>query len=91
VDFCDQKLWTYTEVEKLLGVAILVEVAEIISEKDLQNKKRKRWMYLTLSILAVALFCSALYYTYVTPELRALAGGFLDGPTDLAATLLSLQ
>ena len=68
-----------------------MEVAEIISEEDLQNRKRKRWIHLTLSILAVALFCSALYYTYVTPELSALAGGYLDGLTDLSATLLSLQ
>ena len=91
VDLFDQKLWTHTEVEKLLGAPVLVEVAEIISEKDLQNRKRKRRIHLTLSILAVALFCSALYYTYVHPELRALVGGYLNGLTNLAATLLSLQ
>jgi len=91
VDLCDQKLWTHTEVERLLGAPVLVEVAEIVSEEDLQNRKRKRWIHLTLSILAVALFLAALYYTFVNPELRALVGGYLNGLTELAATLLSLQ
>jgi len=83
--------WTRTEVEELLRTPVLVEVAEIVSEEDLQNRKRKRWIYLTLSILTVALFLAALYYAYVNPELRALVGRYLNGITDLAATLLSLQ
>jgi len=91
VDLFDQKLWTHTEVEKLLGTPVLGEVAEIVSEEDLQNRKKKRWIHLTLSILTVALFLAALYYAYVTPELRALVGGYLNDLTELAATLLSLQ
>ena len=91
VDLFDQRLWTHAEVEKLLGAPVLVEVAEIVSEEDLQTRKRKRWIHLTLSILTVALFLAALYYTYVTPELRALVGGYLDDLTELAATFLSLK
>ena len=91
VDLFDQKLWTHTEVEKLLGAPVLVEVAEIISQQDRQSRKRRRWVHLILSIVTVALLLAALYYTYVNPELRALVGGYLNGITELAATLLSLQ
>jgi len=91
VDLFDQKLWTHTEVETLLGTPVLVEVAEIFTEEDLQNRKRKRWIHFTLSILAVGVFCSALYYASVNPDLRALMGRYLHDLTESAAALLSLQ
>jgi len=91
VDLFDQKLWTHTEVETLLGAPVLVEVAEIITEEDLQNRKRKRRIHVTLSILTSGVFCAALYYAYVDPELRALMGRYVNDLTELAAALLSLQ
>jgi len=91
VDLFDQKLWTHTEVETLLGAPVLVEVAEIITEEDLQNRKSKRRIQFTLSILTIGVFGAAFYYAYVNPELRALVGRYLNDFTELAATLLSLQ
>ena len=51
VDFFDQKLWTPTEVEKLLGVPVLIEIPEIVTEADFQSRKRQRLRYLLLSFV----------------------------------------
>jgi len=91
VDLCDQKLWTHSEVEELLGTPILVEIAEIISDEDLQIKRRKRWINLSLSLVAAGTLFIGLYGVWVIPELRALVGRYLNGLTELAATLLKLQ
>jgi polysaccharide chain length determinant protein (PEP-CTERM system associated) len=53
VDFTSQKLWTQSEVEKLLGVPVLVEIPEILTEEEDRTRKRKhvRSNLLFLSVL----------------------------------------
>lgn len=71
-DFADQKFWTQAEVEELLGVPVLVEIPEIVVEKDILQRKKKRRM-LAGSLLASALvLSSSIYYVYwVNLELRS--------------------
>ena len=71
-DLVDQKLWTYAEVEELLGTAVLAEIPEIVVEEDVENNKRRRRKKLVL-LFAIALTLSGfIYYVYfVNLELRS--------------------
>lgn len=71
VDFIDQRVWSYREVEQLLGVPVIAEIPEIVSEKDLHlRKKEMRW-----KVAAYAAFCFAcviaVYLVYATPGIRS--------------------
>ena len=91
VDLFDQKLWTTTEVEKLLGVPVLIEIPEIVTEADLQSRKRQRLKYLVLSFVTTGIFFAAIFSVYTNPELKALTGRYFQHITDLAASSLNLQ
>jgi hypothetical protein len=91
VDFFSQKLWTSTEVEKLLGVPVLIEIPEIVTEADLQSRKRQRLKYLVLSFVTTGIFFAAIFSVYTNPELKALTGHYFHQITDLAASSLNLQ
>lgn len=91
VDLFDQKLWTHTEVEKLLGVPVLIEIPEIVTEADLQSRKRQRLRHLLLSFVTTGIFCAAIFSVYTNPELKALTSRYFHQITDLAASSLKLQ
>ncbi len=91
VDLFDQKLWTHTEVEKLLGVPVLIEIPEIVTEADLQSRKRRRLRYVLLSCVTTGIFLAAIFSVYTNPELKALTGHYFHQITDLAASRLNLQ
>ena len=91
VDLFDQKLWTDIEVERLLGAPVLVEIPEIITEEDLQNRNKKRLMYLFAFFVTSGIFLTAIYYVYVTPDLKALAGGYFHQIIEWVASSLNLS
>jgi len=88
VDFFDQTLWTHREVEELLGVTVLAEIPEIVTEEDLQDQKRRRWISLLLLFLMVGIFFGSIYSVYVSPELKAAAAGYFKPIMELATRLL---
>jgi hypothetical protein len=88
VDFFDQTLWTHREVEELLGVTVLAEIPEIVTEEDLQDQKRRRWISLLLLFLMVGIYFGAIYSVYVNPELKAAAAGYFQPIMELATRLL---
>ena len=65
VDIANQKMWTLSEVEALLGTTVLVEIPEIVTTADLDEARRRKKIYLaSFSILSAAYgFC--LYFAYV--------------------------
>jgi polysaccharide biosynthesis transport protein len=60
VDFTSQKLWTQSEVERLLGVPVLVEIPEILTEQESRQKKRRSLRHNMLLILVLLLFVGAM-------------------------------
>jgi uncharacterized protein involved in exopolysaccharide biosynthesis len=65
VDVANQKMWTLSEVEALLGTTVLVEIPEIVTPSDLDESKRKRKIYLTSFTVLSAAYGFCLYLAYV--------------------------
>jgi len=88
VDSLDQTLWTHREVEELLGVPVLAEIPEIVTQEDLQNNKKRRRLSLLLLFVATGMVFAALYSVYVNAELKAVAAGYFQPIMKLATRLL---
>jgi polysaccharide chain length determinant protein (PEP-CTERM system associated) len=56
VDFTSQKLWTQSEVERLLGVPVLVEIPEILTEEESRREKRRSLRNNLLLVLGIIIF-----------------------------------
>ena len=65
VDIANQKMWTLSEVETLLGTTVLVEIPEIVTPSDLENSKRRRKIYLASFAVLSAAYGVCLYFAYV--------------------------
>jgi succinoglycan biosynthesis transport protein ExoP len=65
VDIANQKMWTLSEVETLLGTTVLVEIPEIVSPSDLDDNKRRRKLYLASFTVLSAAYGFCLYFAYV--------------------------
>ncbi|MCH8017288.1 MAG: hypothetical protein IH917_11760, partial [Acidobacteria bacterium] len=76
VDFLGQKFWLHSEVEALLGVRLLVEIPEIVTEGELRERKRRRLRYGLLFVVVLGVLVSGAYSILVIPELRTVAGGY---------------
>lgn len=76
VDFLGQKFWLHSEVEALLGVPLLVEIPEIVTEGEFRERKKRRLKYRLLFVVVLGVLVGGAYSVFVIPELRALAGGY---------------
>ena len=78
VDFATQKFWTFAEVEKLLGLPVLAEIPEILTEDELALvKRRKTFRTVTASTLVVLMLCAGTIL-YSSTEFRSFAAKHLD-------------
>jgi len=65
VDIANQKMWTMSDVETLLGTTVLVEIPEIVTPSDL-NKSRRKKMVFAASVAALsAVYGVCLYFVYL--------------------------
>ena len=64
VDLANQKMWTLSDVENLVGAPVLVEIPEIITPADLKTGHRKRKTHIALLAVASAVYGVCLYFVY---------------------------
>jgi len=76
VDVLGQKFWIHSEVEALLGVPLLVEIPEIVTEGELRERKKRRLRYGLLFVVVLGVLVGGACSVLLIPELRALAGGY---------------
>ncbi|HEY2934562.1 MAG TPA: hypothetical protein VGK99_22730 [Acidobacteriota bacterium] len=89
VDFFGQKLWTQAEVEKLLGVPVLIEIPEIVSDEDLHRIKRQT-LVATLALIIVVAFCLVtLYFLHTNHQLRGTVAGYVKPVLKMTAPIMS--
>jgi len=65
VDIANQKMWTLSDVETLLGTTVLVEIPEIVTPTDLEIKKKKRLKYVASLAAVSAAYGFGLYFLYL--------------------------
>ena len=83
VDVLDQKFWTHTEVEQLLGVPVLVEIPHIVTEEVLALRKRSRRIRLSVLLVSLTVCLAAAYVVYSNPNVSAMASHYLGRAVDL--------
>jgi polysaccharide biosynthesis transport protein len=74
VDLTSQKIWTERELQRALGVPVLVEIPDIVTTADTRPIRIKRAAFATASLVSAALYGAGLYLLYLKqiPVLRAL-------------------
>jgi hypothetical protein len=65
IDVANQKMWTLSDVESLLGTTVLVEIPEIITLADLSAGRRRKRIHLASAAAASALYGACLYFAHV--------------------------
>ena len=65
VDVANQKMWTLSDVESLLGTTVLVEIPEIVTLADLSADRRRKRIHLASAAVASALYGACLYFASV--------------------------
>jgi hypothetical protein len=65
IDVANQKMWTLSDVESLLGTTVLVEIPEIITLADLSAGRRRKRIHLVSAAAASALYGACLYFAHV--------------------------
>jgi succinoglycan biosynthesis transport protein ExoP len=63
-DVANQKIWTHSEIEHLLGGAVLAEIPEILTDADLVHARKKKTIFVASSIAAAAAYSVCLYMVY---------------------------
>jgi len=64
-DVANQKMWTTSEIEALMGASVLVEIPEIVTESDLREARRKRKIYVASLAALSAVYGACLYFVYL--------------------------
>ena len=65
VDVARQKMWTQSEVQKLWGFPVLVEIPEILTDADIAAAKKRRLGYIATSVVGAVVYSFGLYQMYV--------------------------
>ena len=78
VDLGTQKFWTYSEVESLLGMPVLAEIPEILTEHDLVVAKKRKAARFALASSVVVLVLGAGTLLYSSSQFRELAAQHFD-------------
>src|SRR5262249_28325653 len=64
-DISTQKIWTPSEVEALLGITVLAEIPQILTNSDLVVARKKRYTFIASSVALAAVYGLCLYGVYV--------------------------
>jgi hypothetical protein len=64
VDFLNEKVWTLSSLESLVGGPVLVEIPEIVTAEDLSRARQKRWIVASVSLAGSLLYAGCLYLMY---------------------------
>jgi uncharacterized protein involved in exopolysaccharide biosynthesis len=83
VEVVDQKLWTQQEVEKLLGVPVLVEIPEILSEQELRDEKKTKIVRIVTPVIIIIISIGLLYLLCTAPKMKALVALYLGRLSNL--------
>lgn len=70
-DFMEQRFYNYKEVEEYFGIPILVEIPQILSQRDQRRARRSRWVSAAVFLMLMAISAGCLFWIYKTPEVRA--------------------
>jgi polysaccharide chain length determinant protein (PEP-CTERM system associated) len=65
VDIANQKMWTLSDVESLLGTTVLVEIPEIVTSADMSATRRNKRVHLASLAVFSAVYGACLYLTYI--------------------------
>jgi uncharacterized protein involved in exopolysaccharide biosynthesis len=65
IDVANQKMWTLSDVESLLGTTVLVEIPEIVTVADLSAGRRRKRIHVASVAVASALYGACLYFAHV--------------------------
>jgi protein tyrosine kinase modulator len=65
VDVANQKMWTMTDVEAILGATVLVEIPEIVTSADLSAGRQRKRIHLASFAVASVAYAACLYLVYV--------------------------
>jgi len=65
VDIANQKMWTLSDVEALLGTTVLVEIPEIVTPADIAEGRRRRSIYVASIAALSAAYGAGLYFAYI--------------------------
>jgi uncharacterized protein involved in exopolysaccharide biosynthesis len=65
IDIANQKMWTLSDVESLLGTTVLVEIPEIVTLADLSAGRRRKRIHLASFAAFSAVYGACLYFTYI--------------------------
>jgi polysaccharide chain length determinant protein (PEP-CTERM system associated) len=65
VDIANQKMWTLSDVESLLGTTVLVEIPEIVTSADLSATRRSKRIHLASFAVCSVVYGACLYLTYI--------------------------
>jgi len=64
-DIANQKMWTASDVEALLGATVLVEIPEIVTASDTELARKKKRKHLASVAAIAAAYGAALYFIYL--------------------------
>jgi hypothetical protein len=63
-DIANQKMWTSSDIEALLGATVLVEIPEIVTSSDTMLARKKKFRHLASVVAFAAVYGVALYVIY---------------------------
>jgi len=64
-DIANQKMWTSSDVEAMLGATVLVEIPEIVTTSDTIVAKKKKWIHFGSLAAFAAAYGVVLYFIYL--------------------------
>lgn len=72
IEFAGQKVWNQWEIEEAIGLPVIGEVPEILTDEEATSRRRRGWMKAVAFAVLFLTFAGFIYGIYATPELRAL-------------------
>jgi uncharacterized protein involved in exopolysaccharide biosynthesis len=64
VDSLNPKIWTQEELQTRLGVSVLVEIPEIVTESSLSTARKRRLAHVFLLVVLSGVYVAGLYAAY---------------------------
>ena len=64
-DIMNQSIWTQPQLERMLGVPVLVEIPKIFSVSDLRRTRIRRWIHAAAFAAFVGAYGIGLYFLYL--------------------------